>query len=244
MEAAGRRFIAGQRYHAESLINLVQVIGGPTVSNNPDLVGRKEASGGTLLNSPTGITTATVPEAGDMRVLAQPILSGARRVGTLRVANPLRPLTQAQSSLRRTFLVVGLLAVVLAVVAGVALAAAIARPLRRITNVAAAASEGDLSQRAGPVSSGGEVGVLAAAFDGMLDRLERAFRRQRDFVSDASHELRTPLSVMRAQVELLDRGDRRARTPRGHRDPAASPERTRSAGGRHARAGQCRVCES
>ena len=39
----------------------------------------------------------------------------------------------------------------------------------------------------------------------MLDRLERAFARQRDFVSDASHELRTPLAVLRAQVELLDR---------------------------------------
>ncbi len=54
--------------------------------------------------------------------------------------------------------------------------------------------------------------MLAAAFDTMLDRLERAFKRQRDFVSDASHELRTPLSVIRAQVELLDRasdaGDR------------------------------------
>lgn len=204
VEAAGRRFIAGQLYHAESLINVVQVVGGSTVSSSPEVVGREEANGGGLLTSPTGITTQTVSEAGDMRVLAQPILSGARRVGTLRVANPLRPLTQAQSSLRRTFLVVGLLAVVLAVVAGVALAAVISRPLRRITNVAAAATEGDLSQRAGPVSSGGEVGVLAAAFDGMLDRLERAFRRQREFVSDASHELRTPLSVLRAQVELLD----------------------------------------
>ena len=47
--------------------------------------------------------------------------------------------------------------------------------------------------------------MLAAAFDRMLARLERAFARQRDFVSDASHELRTPLAVLRAQVELLDR---------------------------------------
>ena len=49
------------------------------------------------------------------------------------------------------------------------------------------------------------MGVLARAFDDMLERLERAFKRQRDFVSDASHELRTPLAVLRAQVELLDR---------------------------------------
>ena len=74
-----------------------------------------------------------------------------------------------------------------------------------MARVAAAVDAGDLSLRAGPRRRRGEVGVLAAAFDRMLDRLERAFARQRDFVSDASHELRTPLAVLRAQVELLDR---------------------------------------
>jgi two-component system OmpR family sensor kinase len=218
LERTARRFIAAQRYHAESLINVVQVTGGRTVSSNPELVGLEEArarSGNEpagLLNSPVGISTASVPEAGSMRVLAQPIRYDNVRVGTLRIANPLTPVSQAQSSLRRTFLIVGLLAVVLAALAGAGLAALIAAPLRRITVVAAAANEGDLTRRAGPVAGQDEVGVLAAAFDGMLDRLERAFKRQRDFVSDASHELRTPLSVIRAQVELLDRaGDERER---------------------------------
>ena len=112
---------------------------------------------------------------------------------------------QAQSSLTHTFLVVGLLVLVLAVLAGVGLATLIARPLRRIARVATAVDAGDMSMRAGPVAARGEVGVLAESFDHMLARLERAFGRQRDFVSDASHELRTPLAVLRAQVELLDR---------------------------------------
>jgi signal transduction histidine kinase len=211
LERAARRFIANQRYHAESLINVVRVNGGPVVSSNPEILAREEdrrvGSGGPagLLQSPPGISTASVVEAGNMRVLAQPIVSAGRRVGTLRVANPLTPVSQAQSSLRRSFVVVGTLAVVLAAVVGAALATLISAPLRRITAVAAAATEGDLSRRAGPIAASGEVGVLAKAFDAMLERLERAFRRQRDFVSDASHELRTPLSVMRAQVELLDR---------------------------------------
>jgi two-component system, OmpR family, sensor kinase len=211
LERTAGRFIASQRYHAESLINVIQVNRGRTVSSNPEILareeGRGEGPGGPvgLLNSPLGISTASVAEAGNMRVLAQPIVSNGNRVGTLRVANPLTPVSQAQSSLRRTFMVVGTLAVVLAVIAGIALATLISAPLRRITAVAAAATGGDLSQRAGPVSGRGEVGVLARAFDDMLDRLERTFKRQRDFVSDASHELRTPLSVLRAQVELLDR---------------------------------------
>ncbi len=211
LERTAQRFLVNQRYHAESLINVVQVDGGRTVTNDSSVVGleaeRRHSRGGPagLLDSPVGLSTASVPEAGSMRVLAQPIYFEHRRVGTLRIGNPLTPVAQAQSSLLRTFAIVGVLAVLLAAVAGVGLATLIAAPLRRITAVAAAATAGDLSKRAGPVSARGEMGVLARAFDDMLERLERAFKRQRDFVSDASHELRTPLAVLRAQVELLDR---------------------------------------
>jgi signal transduction histidine kinase len=106
--------------------------------------------------------------------------------------------------LLETFALVGGVVVVLAVLVGIALARMIAAPLRRITAAAAAAAAGDLSVRAGPVSGRDEVSVLARGFDLMLGRLDRAFERQRQFVSDASHELRTPLAVARAQVELLD----------------------------------------
>ncbi|MGN6170255.1 MAG: sensor histidine kinase [Solirubrobacteraceae bacterium] len=211
LKRAARQFIAAQRYHAEALIIAVQVVGRRApVSNNTELVARERLDEGSrestgLLNSPDGLANASVEEAGPMRVLALPIRSGGRRVGTLRVANPLTPLLQAQASLRRTFIVVAIVALAVAIAAGIGLASLIAAPLRRIARVAAAVDAGDLSLRSGPVAASGEVRVLSEAFDRMLDRLERAFKRQRDFVSDASHELRTPLSVLRAQVELLDR---------------------------------------
>lgn len=208
---AARQFIAAQRYHAESLLIVVQVAGGTTVSDNPTLLAREEArerripeSTG-LLDSPSGLATASVAEAGGMRVLTTPIKFGTRTVGTLRVANPLTPVTQAQSSLRRAFLLVGALAVLFAIAVATGLAGLIAKPLRRMARVAAAVDAGDLSVRTGTVGGRGEVAVLSATFDHMLERLERTFKRQRDFVSDASHELRTPLAVLRAQVELLDR---------------------------------------
>jgi two-component system, OmpR family, sensor kinase len=210
LERAATQFVAAQRYHAEALIIVVQVNGGQRVTNNRELVAReardegfREATG--LLDSPAGLATVSVEEAGSMRVLASPIDYGGRRVGTLRVANPLKPLLQAQASLRRTFIVVAVVAIAVAIAVGVGLASLIAAPLRRIARIAAAVDAGDLSLRSGPVARRGEVGVLSEAFDRMLERLEGAFKRQRDFVSDASHELRTPLSVLRAQVELLDR---------------------------------------
>jgi signal transduction histidine kinase len=56
-----------------------------------------------------------------------------------------------------------------------------------------------------------ELGRLADAFDAMLDRLQSAFARERQFISDASHELRTPLTVINANAQMLQRW--------GERDP-------------------------
>ena len=221
LAGTARRFIAAQRYHAEALLIVVQVAGGPTISNDSGVLAAEEArernapEASGLLNSPAGLRTAYAAEAGSMRLLTTPIDHAGRPVGVLRLANPLTPVRQAQASLRRTFVIVGVFALFAAVIAGIGLATVIAAPLRRMARVATAVSDGELSVRAGPISGPAELAVLSQTFDRMLDQLERSFRRQRDFVSDASHELRTPLAVLRAQVELLDHESDRHRRHQG-----------------------------
>lgn len=198
-----------QRYHAESLIFVVQVTGGATVTNDPELLGQerlREQNGPVtgLLIAPTGLSTASVAEAGPVRVLTQIIRSRHTVVGTIRVAGPLGSVERTQSGLLRTFAFVGTLTLLLAVGAGLALATLLTAPVHRMADAATAVDVGDLSARAGPVRARGELRALSVAFDRMLGRLQTAFARQRDFVSDASHELRTPLTVLRAQIELMD----------------------------------------
>ena len=48
-----------------------------------------------------------------------------------------------------------------------------------------------------------EVEPLIRAVNGALDRLDGAYRRQREFSADVAHELRTPLTIMRTQADLL-----------------------------------------
>jgi len=47
---------------------------------------------------------------------------------------------------------------------------------------------------------------LVAVLNGMLERLDRAFRAQRRLTADVSHELRTPLAALRSFNELLTEG--------------------------------------
>jgi heavy metal sensor kinase len=88
------------------------------------------------------------------------------------------------------------LVLLVAVAGGVFLASRALNPIDQITRTAEAISAEDLSRRLGLRQANDEVGRLAATIDHMLDRLDRAFERQRRFTSDASHELRTPLSML------------------------------------------------
>jgi heavy metal sensor kinase len=69
------------------------------------------------------------------------------------------------------------------------------RPVRTITRTARSIGETDLNQRLN-LGAHDELGELADTFDGMLERLQAAFERQRQFTADASHELRTPLTII------------------------------------------------
>ena len=92
------------------------------------------------------------------------------------------------------------------------------KPIDDIASVATEIQASDLSRRIDLIGPDDELTRLARTFDDMLERLERAFQSQRDFLADTSHDLRTPLAVMQSNVELVSA------------DPKATVEDWRRAG--------------
>ncbi|MEK7177787.1 MAG: ATP-binding protein [Patescibacteria group bacterium] len=47
-----------------------------------------------------------------------------------------------------------------------------------------------------------EISELAITFNELLDRLNKAFKRERQFIGDVAHELKTPLSTLKSSFEV------------------------------------------
>jgi len=76
--------------------------------------------------------------------------------------------------------------------------------------------QGHLQRRLPSSGRADEVSRLAHTLNAMLDRLERSYERERQFLSETSHELRTPITLCRGHLELLEA-----------MGPAVSPENFR-----------------
>ena len=79
----------------------------------------------------------------------------------------------------------------------------ILRPVEAIRSAAERISVEDLSQRISTEGPEDEMKELTITFNSMIDRLDGAFQRQSQFISDASHELRTPLTAINGWGETL-----------------------------------------
>jgi len=82
------------------------------------------------------------------------------------------------------------------------------RPIKTITLTASAITRENLSSRIALPQQKDELYILSQTINGLLDRIENAIIREKQFASDASHELRTPLAVVKGTLEVLVRKPR------------------------------------
>ncbi len=227
--ARAQAITAAENFGPSARVISISIEGGGTATNQPDLLRPRPDDHGEephgehgeedfqheieerredserILGAEPGFTTIDIEDAGDVRLLTTQVQLPDGTEATIRVGQPLAPVNNALEGLSDIFWIVGIFTLLLGVLAGWLLASSVARPMRRMATVAEGVDAGELSTRMPVDGTRDEVRRLAESFNGMLDRLEGAFERQRAFVADASHDLRTPLTVVRGQIEVLAR---------------------------------------
>ncbi len=81
-------------------------------------------------------------------------------------------------------------------------------PVRTLTQSAEQIRHENLSDRVALPPVRDELYTLTETINSLLDRIEDAMIREKQFSSDASHELRTPLAVLKGTLELMIRRPR------------------------------------
>jgi signal transduction histidine kinase len=113
---------------------------------------------------------------------------------------------QPQSDAVRTVMWFLLIAMPLLLgVVGLAVYFLVGRSLRQVDTIREQVSHigaGRLSERVDVPGTRDELQALATTMNSMLDRIETADQKQRQFVSDASHELRGPLTTLRTGLDI------------------------------------------
>jgi two-component system sensor histidine kinase BaeS len=99
----------------------------------------------------------------------------------------------------------GVLALVVAVGVGTAVALQASRPIDRLAEATRRYAGGERTARA-KLGGPREVADLGLAFNDLADRLQGEDVQRRRFTADVAHELRTPLTVLRSELEAIEDG--------------------------------------
>lgn len=150
-----------------------------------------------------GEHTAEIGLTSRFRLLAHPVSTGGRQVGTVVTSTSLTPYQELE---RLAWVGSAVLGALLLLVVHLVLRASVARALRPVHEMTTQAdrwSAGDVDRRFGEAPRPAELDQLARNLDELLDRLAAVVRHEQQLSDELSHELRTPLTRVQAEVELL-----------------------------------------
>lgn len=137
------------------------------------------------------------------RLFTAPVRVNGSRLAAVQVAQRIDSEQETLAQVRTLLLIVIPLTLVLASFGGWFLAGRALAPMERVRrDVEGIIDNTDLSRRVGHQLNDDEVGRLARTFDRLIERVQHAMIREKQFTVDASHELRSPLTVLKGEISV------------------------------------------
>ena len=147
--------------------------------------------------------TVTVPSRSPLRILKRKLFDGNVLITGVN-------LRFGESLLRAYWSVFAVFSSVLMLVSAVVgwiIAAKTMRGVDRVSNAAAAISQGDFSRRVATGGEGEEIDQLVTAFNDMLAKIQALIFDLKEVSDNVAHDLRTPLTRIRGIVETTVHGN-------------------------------------
>jgi signal transduction histidine kinase len=215
-----RRFVQRSEVSNASLENLFDVQIPTRIFLNNDLFLYTDGFPQILTTSNNGYSNVSV-DGQEWRVLTKtiqiPVILRTPTFGKIGIQAAVSRdfVNTTMQDFRRTFISVGIIAILLSALVTWILCGVLLKPLKRLQNYAENINDSsDLSIRI-PLEhlySLSEVKVLSRSLNSMISRLdssstrtEKALETSRGFASNLAHELRTPLTSMKMNLELLEK---------------------------------------
>jgi signal transduction histidine kinase len=143
-----------------------------------------------------------------VRQVQVPIYQEKKIIGFLLIAKSLEEENVLMKNLRNTLLLSYIIVLFSFFLITRFIAGKSIKPITEITKTASIISTENLKSRIELPQFKDELFILSKTINDLLDRIENAVEREKQFTSDASHELRTPLAVLKGTLEVLVRKPR------------------------------------
>jgi signal transduction histidine kinase len=143
-----------------------------------------------------------------VRQIQVPLYQGTKIIGFLMVAMSLEDSKMVLNNLFVILVVAYPLILLVLFLIARFIAGKSIKPISSIIETSKVITKDNLKSRIPLPQNKDELYLLSQTINNLLDRVENAIEREKQFSSDASHELRTPLAVIKGTLEVLVRKPR------------------------------------
>lgn len=138
-----------------------------------------------------------------MRFYAKAVRDKGQLAGIILVAHPIDVIQKSLTSLLTVLGIVFIVLVLPMVLGGYGMARGIMQPIDELIIKLQKISSEHLHERIKNPDTGDEMEELVTTFNNLLDRLQNAFQRERQFIADVAHELKTPSATLQSGIEII-----------------------------------------
>ncbi|MDI6048971.1 HAMP domain-containing sensor histidine kinase [Flavobacterium sp. XS2P24] len=138
-----------------------------------------------------------------IRQIQVPIYQKTKIIGYIIIAMSLEDATMVLNNLFEVLLIVYPLILMVLFFIARFIAGRSIKPISSIITTSNIITKDNLTSRIPLPQNRYELYILSQTINNLLDRIETAIEREKQFTSDASHELRTPLTVIKGTLEVL-----------------------------------------